>query len=185
MRGRSSRQERTKEELARAARAHSGVVSALEVALSAEKSHCKDVRTRFERQVRQHEANLGEAEQRLLNTQQELDKVRANGRGAKGQEVSPLQECPCMLCVRHFSTALSARVRGSQTVYKEGVAVLVVAVVIVVADVAEFCAYITPHSRRCGRTAEEYPRPSLSSTPLKTASRANHPLMTASRPSRP
>ncbi|CAM9302587.1 unnamed protein product [Scytosiphon promiscuus] len=68
--------ERAKEELARAARAHGGVVSALEAALTAEKSHCQDLRTRLERQTRQHEAALGEGEQRLLSTQQELDKAQ-------------------------------------------------------------------------------------------------------------
>lgn len=88
----SSTQERAKEELARAGRAHSGVVSALDVALSAEKSHCQDLRARLERQARHHEAALDEAEQRLLNTQQELDKVRAKGRGAQVEEVPLLSK---------------------------------------------------------------------------------------------
>lgn len=73
-----SRQERAKEELARAARAHNGAVVALEATLAAEKSHCQDIRMRLERQTREHQVALAEADQRLLQTQEELDKVRTN-----------------------------------------------------------------------------------------------------------
>lgn len=76
--GRPSRQERAKEELARAARAHNGAVAALEATLAAEKSHCQDLRVRLERQTREHQVALAEADQRLLHTQEELDKVRTN-----------------------------------------------------------------------------------------------------------
>ncbi|CAM9362196.1 unnamed protein product, partial [Pylaiella littoralis] len=68
--------ERAKEELARAARAHSGTVSALKATLAAEKSHCQDIRMRLERQTREHQAALAEADQKLLQTQEELDKVQ-------------------------------------------------------------------------------------------------------------
>lgn len=85
-------QERAKEELARAARAHSGTVSALEATLAAEKGHCQDIRMRLERQTREHQAALAETDQRLLHTQEELDKVRANERRWGGGGERPLQE---------------------------------------------------------------------------------------------
>lgn len=78
MSGCPSRQERAKEELARAARAHNGAVAALQATLAAEKSRCQDIRTRLERQTREHQVALAEADLRLLQTQEELDKVRAN-----------------------------------------------------------------------------------------------------------
>ncbi|CAM9946286.1 unnamed protein product [Ectocarpus sp. 12 AP-2014] len=68
--------ERAKQELARAARAHSGIVSALEVTLAAEKSHCQDLRLKLERQTREHQVALADVDQRLLQTQQELDKAQ-------------------------------------------------------------------------------------------------------------
>lgn len=85
-------QERAKEELARAARAHNGTVSALEATLAAEKSHCQDIRMRLERQTREHQAALAEADQRLLQTQEELDKVIVNKRRQSGKEARLLQE---------------------------------------------------------------------------------------------
>ncbi|CAB1113082.1 unnamed protein product [Ectocarpus sp. CCAP 1310/34] len=69
-------QERAKQELARAARAHSGIVSALEVTLAAEKSHCQDLRLKLERQTREHQVALADVDQRLLQTQQELDEAQ-------------------------------------------------------------------------------------------------------------
>lgn len=86
------RQERAKEELARAARAHSGTVSALEATLAAEKNHCQDIRMRLERQTREHQAALAEADQRLLQTQEELDKVRVKKRRQRGKGTRLLQE---------------------------------------------------------------------------------------------
>ncbi|CAM9516260.1 unnamed protein product [Ectocarpus sp. 4 AP-2014] len=68
--------ERAKQELARAARAHSGIVSALEVTLAAEKSHCQDLRLKLERQTREHQVALADVDQRLLQTQQELDEAQ-------------------------------------------------------------------------------------------------------------
>ncbi|CAM9091191.1 unnamed protein product [Ectocarpus fasciculatus] len=68
--------ERAKQELARAARAHSGVVSALEATLAAEKSHCQDLRLKLERQTREHQVALADVDQRLLQTQQELDEAQ-------------------------------------------------------------------------------------------------------------
>lgn len=86
--GRPSRQERAKEELARATRAHNGAVAALEATLAAEKSHCQDLRVRLERQTREHQVALAEADQRLLHTQEELDKVRTNEGEGRVEECS-------------------------------------------------------------------------------------------------
>lgn len=78
------RQEGAKEELARAARAHNLTLAALEATLAAEKSHCQDIRMRLERQTREHQVALAEANQRLLLTHEELNKVRASEKEGGG-----------------------------------------------------------------------------------------------------
>lgn len=54
---------------------------------------------RLERQTREHQAALAEADQRLLQTQEELDKVRTNGRrrGVEGEipQESALDDLAC------------------------------------------------------------------------------------------
>lgn len=71
-------QERAEEELARAVRAHKMATSALESKLGAERSRCQDLRVRLERQTYKHHLLLAESNERMLHTQQQLDKVRLN-----------------------------------------------------------------------------------------------------------
>lgn len=71
----SVRQEHAKEELARAVRAHKTATTALEATWAAEKSRCQDLRVRLERQTHEHQLSLTESDERMLHTQQQLDKV--------------------------------------------------------------------------------------------------------------
>lgn len=50
-------------------------MTALEATLETERSRCHDLRMRLERQTREHHLAMTEADQRLLHTQQELEKV--------------------------------------------------------------------------------------------------------------
>lgn len=78
-----SKQERSKakEEAARASRAHSVAMATVEATLKAERIRCQDMRVRLERQTREHQVALTNAEERLLHNQQELDKVRSGWGG--------------------------------------------------------------------------------------------------------
>lgn len=68
-------QEQAKEEMARVDRAHKTAMAAVEATLRAEKSRCQDLRARVERQAREHQLSLAEANKQMLQTQQQLDKV--------------------------------------------------------------------------------------------------------------
>lgn len=56
-------------------------MAAVEATLNAERARCQEFRMRLERQTHEHQVALTNAEERLLNTHQELDKVRASWPG--------------------------------------------------------------------------------------------------------
>lgn len=90
-----------KEEIARASRAHSVAMATVEASLKAERSRCQDIRVRLERQTREHQVALTNAEERLLHNQQELDKVRPGWDGipkirlltTNGRSLLQMQRC--------------------------------------------------------------------------------------------
>ena len=75
--GRCLRQKWAQDEAAQVEQDHRSAVVALEAALEVERNRCKDLRTRLDRQMREHQTVLTDSEQKLLQTQQDLDKVRA------------------------------------------------------------------------------------------------------------
>lgn len=65
---------------------------------------------RLERQTREHQAALAEADQKLLQTQEELDKVRANGR-SRGKGQSAVKEKGRRCCLGRFGTRCPIPIR--------------------------------------------------------------------------